>query len=200
MACRRHKELGHQQSRYWPISPGILTHWGRVTHICVSKLTTIGSDNGLSPGRRQAIIWTNDGILIIQILGTNFSEILNKIHSFSLQKTHLKMSSAKWRLSRLGLNELIVSAPEGSTRVRHKIYVFISSGDIRPVHCGYGLHGLLYGSSGPTSGPVHIWCCRGSAAGTYCPGDSVPLCQRRCKYTQGWFLACAQPMRDVVTK
>ena len=35
-----------------------LTHWGRATHICVSKLTIIGSDNGLSPGRHQAIIWT----------------------------------------------------------------------------------------------------------------------------------------------
>ena len=35
----------------------ILTHWGRVTHICVSKLTIIGSDNGLSPWPRQAIIW-----------------------------------------------------------------------------------------------------------------------------------------------
>ena len=34
----------------------ILTHWGRVTHICVGNLTIIGSDNGLSPGRRQAII------------------------------------------------------------------------------------------------------------------------------------------------
>ena len=34
-----------------------LTHWGRVTHICVNKLTTIGSDNGLSSGRRQAIIY-----------------------------------------------------------------------------------------------------------------------------------------------
>ena len=33
-----------------------LTHWGRVTHICVGKLTIIGSDNGLSPERRQAII------------------------------------------------------------------------------------------------------------------------------------------------
>ena len=28
-----------------------LTHWGRVTHICVIDLTIIGSDNGLSPGR-----------------------------------------------------------------------------------------------------------------------------------------------------
>ena len=40
-----------------------LTHWGQVMHICISKLTTIGSDNGLSPNRRHAIIWTNAGIL-----------------------------------------------------------------------------------------------------------------------------------------
>ena len=53
-----------------------LSHWGRVTHICVGKLTIIGSDNGLTPGRRQAIIWTNAGILLIGPLGTNFSEIL----------------------------------------------------------------------------------------------------------------------------
>ena len=33
-----------------------LTHWGWVMHLCVSKLTIIGSDNDLSPGRRQAII------------------------------------------------------------------------------------------------------------------------------------------------
>ena len=51
-----------------------LTHWGRVTHICVGKLTNIGSDNGLSPGRHQAIIWTNAGILLIRLLGTNLSE------------------------------------------------------------------------------------------------------------------------------
>ena len=57
----------------------MLTHWGRVTHICVNKLTIIGSDNGLSPGRRQAIIWTNAGILLTGPLGTNFSEILIEI-------------------------------------------------------------------------------------------------------------------------
>ena len=78
-----------------------------MTHICVGKLTSIASDNGLSPGRRQAIVWTNDGILLIRTLGTNFSEILSEIHSFSFKKTHLKMSSAKWRLSRLGLNEIM---------------------------------------------------------------------------------------------
>ena len=59
---------------------GGLTHWGRVTHKCVSKLTIIGSDNGLSPGQHQAIIWTNAGILLIRPLGTNFSEI--KINTF----------------------------------------------------------------------------------------------------------------------
>ena len=83
-----------------------LTHWGRVTHICVVDLTIIGSDNGLSPGRRQAIIWTNAGILLIEPLGTNFSEILIEIHTFSFKKMHLKMASAKWRPFCLGLNEL----------------------------------------------------------------------------------------------
>ena len=57
-----------------------LTHWGRVTHICVSKLTIIASDNSLSPGLRQAIIWTNDGILLSWPLGTHFNEILIEIH------------------------------------------------------------------------------------------------------------------------
>ena len=84
-----------------------LTHWGRVTHICVGKLTNIGSDNGLSPGRRQAIIWTNAGISLIGPLRTNLNEILIGIQTFSFKKMHLKMSSAKWRPFCLGLNELI---------------------------------------------------------------------------------------------
>ena len=83
-----------------------LTHWGRVTHICVGKLTIFDSDNGLSPVRRQAIIWTNAEILLIGPLGTNFSEILIVIQTFSLTKMHLKMASAKWRGFCLGLNVL----------------------------------------------------------------------------------------------
>ena len=78
-----------------------------MTHICVSKLTIIASDNGLLPGRRQAIIWTNAGILLIRTLGTNFSEILGETDSFSFKKMHLKMSSAGGRLFSLGLNELM---------------------------------------------------------------------------------------------
>ena len=60
-----------------------------------SEHSILGSDNGLSPGRRQAIIWTKDGILLIGTLGTNLSEILSEIHAFSIKKMHLKMSSAK---------------------------------------------------------------------------------------------------------
>ena len=63
-----------------------LSHWGCTTHICVSKLTIIGPDNGLSPGRRQAIIWTNAGMLLIGPVGTIFSEILIRIHTLSLKK------------------------------------------------------------------------------------------------------------------
>ena len=70
------------------------------------KLTIIGSDNGLSPGRRQAIIWTNAGILLIGPIRMNFSEILSEIHSFSFKKMHLKMSSAKWRPFCFGLSVL----------------------------------------------------------------------------------------------
>ena len=103
-----------------------LTYWGRVTHICVSKLTIIGSDNGLSPGRRQAIIWTNVGILLIRTLGTNFSEILGEIHSFSFSKMHLKMSSAKWRLFGLGLNELNVPYSADNTNMVGKCATFVT--------------------------------------------------------------------------
>ena len=41
-----------------------------------------GSDNCLSPDRRQAIIRNNDGILLIGLLRINFSDILIKIHIF----------------------------------------------------------------------------------------------------------------------
>ena len=87
-----------------------------MTHICVGKLTIIGSDNGLSPGRRQAIIWTNAGLLLIGPLQTYFSENLIKIQQFSLTKMHVKMSSAKWRPSCLGLNVLKPSPRVGFLR------------------------------------------------------------------------------------
>ena len=93
----------------------VLTHWGRVTHICVTKLTNIGSNNGLSPGRRQAIIWTNDGILLIWPLRTTFSEMLIGIHISTFKKMRLKMSSGYRRPFCPGLNVLrIIDAKFGT--------------------------------------------------------------------------------------
>ena len=83
-----------------------LTHWGRVMHICIGKLASIGSDNGLLPDRHQAIIWTNAEILLIGPMGTNFSEILIEIYIFSFKKMNLKMSSGNWKPFCLGLNVL----------------------------------------------------------------------------------------------
>ena len=63
-------------------------------HISVGNPAIIGSDNGLLPGRHQAIIWTNVGVLLT---GHYFSEILIEIHTFSFKKLHLKVSSGKWQ-------------------------------------------------------------------------------------------------------
>ena len=65
-------------------------------HIFIRRLTIIDSDNGLSPGWRQAIIWTNARILLIGTLETHFSEMQSEINTFSCKKMHLKMLSGKW--------------------------------------------------------------------------------------------------------
>ena len=64
-----------------------------MTHICIGNLTIIGSDNGLSLGRRLAIIWTSDGIMWIRPLGTNFSEIIIEFLTFWFKKMRLNVSS-----------------------------------------------------------------------------------------------------------
>ena len=88
------------------IALDFLNHWGRVPHICVNKLTVIGSDNGLSPDQSQAIIWTNAGTVLIGPLGINFSRIVIKHYTFSIKKMHLKMTCGKWRPHCLGLSVL----------------------------------------------------------------------------------------------
>ena len=55
------------------------------------------------------------GKLLIGPLGTNFSEILIKIHTFTFKKMRLKMSSGKWKPSCLGLD--VLSHPGRVTHV-----------------------------------------------------------------------------------
>ena len=83
-----------------------ITHWSRVTHICINKLIIIGSNNGLSPVQHRAIIWTNAGLLLNGHTGTISSDISIEIHIFSFKKIHFKMSSGKWRPCWLGLSVL----------------------------------------------------------------------------------------------
>ena len=78
-----------------------LTHWGCVTQICIGNITIICSYNGLSPDWRQAIIWTNAGLLLLEPLGT---EILILILAFSFKKMHFNVSSVTWQPFCHGLN------------------------------------------------------------------------------------------------
>ena len=111
-----------------------LTHWGRATHICVCKLIIIGSDNGLSPGRRQAIIWIIAGILLTRPLGTNYSEIIIEIYTFSFKKMHLKLSSGNWQPFCPGLNVLKIKFTSFShaapSSVRNITVSMTESGDV----------------------------------------------------------------------
>ena len=84
----------------------LLIHWGRVTHICIGNLTITGSDNGLLPDWCQAIIWINPWMLLIGPSGTNFSEILIKILTFSFTKMCLNVPFVKWGPICLGLSVL----------------------------------------------------------------------------------------------
>ena len=136
------EDLAHffKMSGFW------LTHWGGATHICVSKLTIIASDNGLSPGRRQAIIWNKSGILSIGLLGTKCSEILIKILTFPFKKMHLKVSSAKWRPFCLSLNVLMDSIWSPSYCCQYLYAVTWGVGDVSvilhdPHHIGHICHG-----------------------------------------------------------
>ena len=99
---------------------------------CDSIPVTIGSDNGLSAVRHQAIIWTNADILSIGPLGINFDEILMEIKTFSFKKMRLKMSSAKSRPFCLVLN---VFSLLGSWDVRVRILVMWEENNLSSFQC-----------------------------------------------------------------
>ena len=89
-------------------------------YICVGKLTSIDSDNGLSHGRHQAIIWTNAGMLLFRPRGTNLSEILIGIQTFSF----IRKCIWKCRLQ----NSVILSRPRW-------ILILQFSSDTQSVEC-----------------------------------------------------------------
>ena len=88
---------GFVMFEYWNVFYNIFCYrqYYFILDLCVNKLTNIGSDSSLSSDQCQAIIWTNVEILIIGLLGTNFSEILMEINKFSFKKMYLKLLSWK---------------------------------------------------------------------------------------------------------
>ena len=78
------------------VNTSVSIYWGRVTHICVTKLNVIGSDNGyndLSPDQRSVIIWMNPGQLSIWPLGTNFSKLYTFIQENAFENVVWKMTA-----------------------------------------------------------------------------------------------------------
>ena len=95
-----------------------------------SNPTIISSDNGLLPGWCQVNIWTNAGILLIRPIGTNFSEILTKIHAFSFKKITLENVVRKIAA--------ILSQPQCFDAMRPEPWfnIKMSSYQYRKSHCG----------------------------------------------------------------
>ena len=134
-----------------------LTHWGRVTHICVGKLTIIGSENGLSPGRRQAIIWTNAGILLIEPLGTNFSE--NSPGQFARDKW-ISGTMGQWRGKCFHL----------MTSSWSSLYIYLNKASHSKIECKRLLNCSKYLSTDPKL--FFYWWCR-------------PICSKADSYDKG---------------
>ena len=98
-----------------------------MTHICISKLTIIGSDNSLSPRWCQAIIWTNAGVLLIRTLGTNFSEILSDLSSAERRPSERDTGTmCKYRC-------FLSSFIDALCRVRNKIMYALSWRTVSPL-------------------------------------------------------------------
>ena len=100
----------HPQACLFQYQDMSLTHWGRVTHICVSKLTIIGSDNGLSP---------------------NFSETLIVILTFSFKKMRMKVSEQGLKLTLIPKSDfLLLLSKSWSKSDRHRSYFLSLKTDI----------------------------------------------------------------------
>ena len=122
--------------------------------------------------RRQAIIWTNAGILSIGPFRTNFSEILIEIYTFSLMKMHWKISSAKSRPFCLGLNMLTkLLSIEWKIRVQHFSWYFL-------LYMMTSSNGNFFRVTGPLCGKFtgHRWipCTKASYAELWCFLWSAP--------------------------
>ena len=86
-----------------------------------------------APGRCQAIIWTNAGILLIWTLGTNISGILIKIHTFLAATKQLY----KWYFPSVRLSVRPSVRPSVCPSVRHTFLTMFPSSDHHEIFRSY---------------------------------------------------------------
>ena len=124
-----------------------------MTHICVGNLAIIGSNNGSSPGRRQTIIWTNTGKLLIEPLGLNSSEIFKHFHS--------RKCTWKWRMEN-GAHFVSTSICEAMTKIQHKSLFethkisFPGRAMGHRIYCGPRLYFVVFQVNGAILNHLHV--------------------------------------------
>ena len=127
------------------------------THICVGNLTIIGSDNGLSPGRWQAIIWTNAAILLIGSLGTNFPEISNIfILENAIESVVCEMAAILPRPQCVKWEQLPITLPNNSMRMAGKLTLAVSLNRMYRAFTN-SLNGTYVAMVGLMAPPTRVW-------------------------------------------
>ena len=123
-----------------------------MTHICISKLTIIGSDNGLSPGRRLSHYLNQWRNIVNWTLKKKLQWNFNQNSKFSFKKIQLKMTSVKWRPFCLSLivltsgpNEQLepCSQYQGAVSIRAAQLSF-RPGDYLPLYFGLNFRNPSY--------------------------------------------------------
>ena len=93
----------------------VLTHWGRVTHICISKITIIGSDNGLSPWTAPSHYLNQCWNIVNWTLGNKLQWNLNRNLYIFIQENPLE--NVVWKMAAILSRPQCVNPSGVETRI-----------------------------------------------------------------------------------
>ena len=95
--CRLMNRIAHPWDAWMQYHADALTHWGQVTHICVSEPGHYCFVKWFEPVRRRAITRKNDNLFSVGPLETRFCEIIIKIQKPLSKKAHSKTRKRNWK-------------------------------------------------------------------------------------------------------